>query len=371
MQKLKIDLKNNVDFLRISKLLKPYTNRAYLVGGCVRDALLGIGSDDFDIEIYDIKPDKFDILMQELGANGVGKSFFVYKYKNFDLALARYENKISKGHQGFDVRICHDEKDGARRRDFTINALMCNIFDFSFFDFFGGLNDLQNKIIRHIDEKSFIEDSLRVLRALYFSSRFDFSIDNSTLDLMKTMDITDLSRDRINMELYKIFSKSNLLKAYKGIQLLDLEEKIFFHRSKSKEFEKLLYTGQKYIHHEALFLYLYLNFFNFPIRKFFEKSKMKKELLKSCEQEFFSDKISDLELAKIALTRPLKEWLGLWDEERINQAKKMNLYDTKFQSKISAKDLLKEGFSGEKLGLELNKRKIKELKYYIEGINDE
>lgn len=365
MQKLKIDLKNDDNFLSIVNILKPYTKRAYFVGGCVRNALLGLPCDDYDIEIYDIEPKIFDELMQKLGANGVGKSFFVYKYKKFDLALARYENKISTGHRGFEVKVCNDEQEGAKRRDFTINALMVNIFDFKFLDFFNGLQDLQAKIIRHIDDKSFVEDSLRVLRGISFACRFDLTIARESLKLMQTMDISDLSKERINNELYKIFKTSRLNKAYEYFKILNLEEKIFFYQSHNKEFERLLEHSQKLICDEALYLYLYLNFFRINKEEFFKKTKLKKELLKKCEQGFILGKIDDFNLAKIALKIPLCKWLGLWDNERITQAKKINLYYHTFESKISANDLLKEGFNGKELGIELEKRRLQELKNYI------
>nr|WP_148308488.1 CCA tRNA nucleotidyltransferase [Campylobacter sp. RM16704] len=336
-----------------------------MVGGCVRNSFLNLTSDDYDIEIYDVHPELFDELMKKLGASGAGKSFFVYKYKKFDLALARYENKISKGHKGFEVKICNDEQEGARRRDFTINALMMNIFDFAFLDFFNGLKDLKAKTIRHIDDKSFIEDSLRVLRAISFACRFDLIIAKESLKLMQAMDISDLSKERINNELYKIFKTSRLDKAYEYFKILNLEEKIFFHKTQSIEFENLLKQSQEFIKDEALFLYLYLNFFHIDKDYFFKKMKLKKELLKKCDQEFILGKIDDFNLAKIALKKSLCKWLGLWSDERIIQAKKLNLYHHAFESKISANDLLKEGFSGKELGKELEKRKLQELKNYI------
>lgn len=105
MQISKISLKNNPDLQFIAEFLKPYTKRAYLVGGSVRDLFLGLKICDYDIELYDIKPKDFEKIMQKLGAQGFGKSFFVYKFKNYDLALARTENKISHGHKGLKFKF--------------------------------------------------------------------------------------------------------------------------------------------------------------------------------------------------------------------------------------------------------------------------
>ncbi|MBK1964064.1 CCA tRNA nucleotidyltransferase [Campylobacter novaezeelandiae] len=366
MQKLKINLKNNPDINFIVNFLKPYTKRAYLVGGSVRNLLLNLPLNDYDIELYDLTCHQFDEIMQKLGANGFGKSFFVYKYKNYDLALARYENKVSKGHRGFKVSICQVEKDGARRRDFTFNALMINIFNGEFLDFYGGYEDLKNKTIRHIDAKSFKEDSLRILRAIVFAARFNFIIAKESLELMREMDISDLNLERINTELYKFFKTENLALGYKYIQDLNLEEKIFFHNFNDNQFEKLLKNTREFIKDEALFLYLYLNYFKIDFNEFFKKSKLKKELLSKVKEEYFECEISDFELLKIALKKPLNSWLGLWDKERIKRAKKLKVYDKKIAINIDMNKIFKSNLNGKDLGELIQKEKEKELLKYLQ-----
>lgn len=368
MQKLKINLKNNPDIKFIANFLKPYTKRAYLVGGSVRNLLLGLPLNDYDIELYDLTCSQFDAIMQELGANGFGKNFFVYKYKNYDFALARYENKVSKGHRGFKVSICQVEKDGVKRRDFTFNALMINIFNGEFLDFYGGYNDLKNKIIRHIDPKSFKEDSLRILRAIVFAARFNFLIAKESLELMKDMDISDLNLERINAELYKFFKAENLALGYKYIQDLNLEEKIFYHSFSDNKFEKLLRSAREFIKDEALFLYLYLNYFKIDFNTFFKKTKLKKELLLKAKEEYFENKINNFELLKIALKRPLNSWLGLWDKERIAKAKKLQVYDKKIIINIDIDKFSKGNLSGKDLGRLIQKEKEKELLKYLQRI---
>ena len=115
--------------------LKPYTKRAYLVGGSVRDLCLDEALHDLDIEVYDIEPTVFDSLMQSVGAVGVGKSFFVYKLGNIDFSLPRVERKSGVGHAAFEVQVCQDEKEASRRRDFSVNAMMLNIFNGELLDF--------------------------------------------------------------------------------------------------------------------------------------------------------------------------------------------------------------------------------------------
>ena len=106
----------------------------------------------------------------------------------------------------FEVAYADDERVASLRRDFTVNAMMINIFDGSFLDFYGGERDLKRGILRHIDDEKFAEDSLRVLRAVQFSARLNFRIARDSLRLMKRLSISDLSRERINGELMKLLS---------------------------------------------------------------------------------------------------------------------------------------------------------------------
>lgn len=109
---------------------------------------------DIDIEVYDIDENKFVNLMEKLGAKGVGKSFFVYKFGNFDISLPRTESKISSGHKGFSVALTNNEKTASKRRDFTINSIMRNIFTGEILDFYGGTSDLLARILRVVDTKN-------------------------------------------------------------------------------------------------------------------------------------------------------------------------------------------------------------------------
>lgn len=343
------------------------------MGGCVRDMLLGLQITDFDIEIYDINPQKFDTLMKKLGANGFGKSFFVYKFKNYDLALARTENKVAAGHRGFEVSVCNDEKTGAKRRDFTINSMMINIFNDEFLDFYGGLSDLKARILRHIDDTSFAEDPLRVLRAVHFVARFNLKIAPASLNFMQNMPTNELSRDRINAELYKFFKAKNLKLGFEALQALNLEKAVFFADTKAHKkrefFLKMLENSRKFIKDEGLFLYLYLNFFDTNKKDFFKKTRLKKELLNAAKQPFFEDEISDFEMAKIALQMPLSQWLGLWSEKRVQKALKLGIYDKALKADIDISTLERQGLKGKALGESINALKTQWLKNYIKEKN--
>ena len=201
-----------------------------VVGGSVRDFFLNIPVKDYDIEIFGI--DSLDIIQKSLEKFGsvklVGKSFGVLTLRvneyDFDFALPRIEKKIGNSHQDFEVitNANLSFKEAAIRRDFTINAIGYDFFKQEFLDPFDGLKDLKNKIIKHITDKTFIEDSLRVYRAVQFASRFDFKIDESTKELCKQIVLNDelkyLAKERIYEEFKKLFLKSS--KPSIGFELL-------------------------------------------------------------------------------------------------------------------------------------------------------
>lgn len=199
--------------IQIAKKVKEVGGIAYFVGGYVRDSILDIPNKDIDIEIHGIKPEILKNILSELGdIQTIGNAFGIYNLKGYDLdiALPRKERCIGTGHKDFEVYV--DPYIGthaaARRRDFTINALMKNILTGEIVDEFNGLNDLKNHIIRHVDSSTFREDSLRVLRACQFAARFNFKIASETINLCKTMDLSTLPKERIAGEPSKALLKA-------------------------------------------------------------------------------------------------------------------------------------------------------------------
>ena len=191
------------------------------VGGCVRDAWLGNESLDIDIELYGVnEPLLLEELLKPFGKiNKVGKSFGVYKLRyqqyTIDLSLPRTENKSAPGHQGFDIQI-HNELDFAtasQRRDFTINAIGYNPITKTLLDPHGGIDDLRTKYLRCVNPHTFIEDPLRLLRAVQFAARFELTCDNELLSLCRDMiskgALEELPKERIFEEFKKLFLKSS------------------------------------------------------------------------------------------------------------------------------------------------------------------
>lgn len=191
-----------------------------LVGGFVRDYFFNLPNKDFDIELYGWNSlEKIINILEKYGnVNYVGKSFGVLTLRiedfDFDFALPRKEKKIGVNHQDYII-----ESDGflsyelaASRRDFTINSIGYDYFSKKFLDPYGGINDIKKRVLRHIDDKKFCEDSLRVYRAVQFTSRFALSIDSKTKELCKYMvknnECKYLPKERIYEEFKKLFLKS-------------------------------------------------------------------------------------------------------------------------------------------------------------------
>ena len=192
-----------------------------LVGGSVRDHFLNIPIKDYDVEIFGI--DSLEIIqncLQKYGSiKSVGKSFGVLTLRvndyDFDFSLPRIEKKVGNSHQDFNVTTNANLsfKEAALRRDFTINAIGYDFSKKEFLDPFDGIKDIKNRTIKHINDNTFVEDSLRVYRAVGFASRFDFKIEEKTKELCKQIvlknELEYLPKERIYEEFKKLFLKSS------------------------------------------------------------------------------------------------------------------------------------------------------------------
>ena len=182
--------------------------RVYYVGGCVRDALMGRESKDYDVEVHGLSPAALEAILDTLGERiAIGESFGVYALRGcgVDIAMPRREHLRGRGHRDFDVFVDPDlgVREAARRRDFTVNAMLRDVLTDELIDPFRGRRDLKRGILRHVDDQTFPEDPLRVLRAAQFSARLGLRIAKETVALCSTMDLTALARERVMLELEK------------------------------------------------------------------------------------------------------------------------------------------------------------------------
>jgi tRNA nucleotidyltransferase (CCA-adding enzyme) len=196
----------------------PELERAYLVGGCVRDWLLGIKNKDYDIEVFGLE---YETLARALSRWGkvdlVGRSFGVVKLTLpnrhiYDFSIPRRDSKTAPGHKGFQVSFDSTltPEEAAARRDYTINSLMFDPRSNELLDFFGGRNDLENRVLRHTSA-AFPEDPLRVLRGMQFAARFELTAAEETTALARSIKSTygELAKERVREEWFKWAEKSS------------------------------------------------------------------------------------------------------------------------------------------------------------------
>ena len=185
--------------------------RPLLVGGAVRDALLGLEPKDFDVEVYGTSYDRLaDFLVPYGRVDLVGKSFGVVKLSaetaTVDFSIPRRESKIGPHHRGFQATF--DEsitpREAASRRDFTINAIAFDPIRGQVLDFFGGQEDLKNHVLR-ATSAAFSEDPLRVLRGMQFACRFDLTVEPATAEMCRSIAVeySSLARERVAEEFMK------------------------------------------------------------------------------------------------------------------------------------------------------------------------
>ena len=198
---------------KIAQLVAQQGGRAYYVGGYVRDALLHQENKDIDIEIHGVTPQTLKDILDSLGQRmTIGESFGIFGLKGFSLDIAMPRKEEARGHGHKDFEIFVDPFIGttaaARRRDFTINALMQDVLTGEIVDPFGGVEDLRAGVLRHVNDLSFAEDPLRVLRGAQFTARLGFRVAEETIALCRTMQLQHLPKERVEGELKKALLKA-------------------------------------------------------------------------------------------------------------------------------------------------------------------
>ena len=192
--------------------------RAYVVGGFVRDMVMGIASKDMDIEVYGVSPEVLQDLLAGMfpRLDVVGVSFGVLKVfledgGEIDISLPRREQKQGRGHKGFyiDADPALGVAEATRRRDFTMNAILYDPLTREYVDPFSGVRDIADGVLRVVDAATFVEDPLRVLRAVQFVGRFGLRLDGVSRELLIDMvdrgELAELSAERVTTELEKLF----------------------------------------------------------------------------------------------------------------------------------------------------------------------
>lgn len=198
--------------LNLSRVISEAGGRALLAGGCVRDRLMGRQPKDWDLEVYRVAPEHLREILEQFGpVNAVGEAFTVYKLgPELDVSLPRRERKSGRGHRGFVIEGDPEMSvaSATRRRDFSMNAILQDPLTGEIIDPFGGRRDIEAGVIRAVAAETFVEDSLRVLRAAQFAARFEFEIEPATVALCRTIDLSDLPAERIWGEMEKLLLRA-------------------------------------------------------------------------------------------------------------------------------------------------------------------
>ena len=212
----------NKAVIEVAELVKKAGGRALLVGGCVRDHLLGGAPKDFDIEVYGLSPETLkSTLAKKFDLNLVGASFGVIKLHghDIDVALPRRETKLGEGHRAFEIE--YDPhlpiEEASARRDFTVNAIYMDPLTGEVIDPWNGRADLERGILRHVSEH-FREDPLRVLRGMQFVARFDLTAAPETVAVCRSMTPEGLAQERLMGEWSKLLLQGKRIS--KGLNFL-------------------------------------------------------------------------------------------------------------------------------------------------------
>lgn len=204
--------------VRLCEALREAGGRPFVVGGAVRDSLLGLPLKDFDVEVFGLPAERTRAVLAGLGTlNTVGEAFTVFKLSGLagvegdvDVSLPRRDSKWGPGHRGIAVQgdpgLSIEE--AARRRDFTVNALLFDPFTHEVLDPYGGRADLQARLLRAVDLASFGEDPLRALRAVQMAARFELEVEPATARLCASLPLRELPAERVFGEIEKLLLKA-------------------------------------------------------------------------------------------------------------------------------------------------------------------
>lgn len=217
MAQLKLDLPAGLGALLAG--LRAAGGRPYIVGGAVRDALLGLPLKDYDVEVHGLPADALTRVAERLGSvDAVGQAFTVLKVSGLqgvggavDVALPRRDSKVGPGHRGIvahgDPHLAIDE--AARRRDFTLNAMLFDPATGELLDPHGGRRDLEARVLRAVDARTFADDPLRALRGVQLAARFELTVEPTTAALCASMPLRELPAERVWGELEKLLLQAH------------------------------------------------------------------------------------------------------------------------------------------------------------------
>lgn len=242
---MKIQMPEDVKY--ILEKLNSAGHEAYAVGGCVRDSILGRVPDDWDITTS-AKPEETKALFPRTIDTGIqhGTVTVMCNHVGYEVTTYRIDGEYEDSRHPKEVIFTSDLLEDLKRRDFTINAMAYNHLDGGLVDAFGGIEDMENKVIRCVGNPihRFEEDALRMMRAVRFSAQLGYEIEEETKSAIRILsgNLANISAERIQVELVKLLVSNHpdyLRTAYETGMT-----KVFF-----PEFDKAIETKQNNPHH--------------------------------------------------------------------------------------------------------------------------
>jgi poly(A) polymerase len=226
--------------IRIARTLREHGHSAYLVGGCVRDLLLGREPADYDVTTS-ATPDEVMRIFPETYAVGAQFGVVLVPVRKdtpegapdnyaIEVATFRSDGAYSDGRHPDEVQFSKDARMDVQRRDFTINGMLLDPDSAEILDFVGGREDLERGVVRTIGEphQRFTEDKLRMLRAVRFAARFGYTIDAQTFAAIRDLadKIRQVSRERVRDEILKMLTEGHARRAFELLDETNLLEQV-------------------------------------------------------------------------------------------------------------------------------------------------
>jgi tRNA nucleotidyltransferase (CCA-adding enzyme) len=215
---VRLELTLPAGLVALLEALRAAGGRPLLVGGAVRDALLGLPLEDYDVEVYGLSAETLMRVLARVGSvDAVGQAFTVLKVSGLagvsgavDVSLPRRDSKVGPGHRGIaaqgDPHLPIEE--ATRRRDFTLNALLADPATGELIDPHGGRRDLEARVLRAVDARTFGDDPLRALRAVQLAARFELRVEAQTAELCASMPLGELPAERVWGEIEKLLLRA-------------------------------------------------------------------------------------------------------------------------------------------------------------------
>jgi len=244
------NLHNNLfKYFNLLSILHLHGGVPIFVGGCIRDSIMQLKTNDYDLEVHCITQDHLNNILNknEIKYAHVGKIFGVFKIEylntSIDISMPRNEKSTGLKHTDFkvDFKRYMSYKQAAKRRDFTINSIGYMPIYRVILDPLNGINDIQKGVIKMANEKTFLEDPLRIMRAIYFACKLSFKIDENLLKYInENIEILiNLSNTRIQKEIYKILLTNNIKFAIDYLSQYKLDCLIIFHILKQFSYNQI------------------------------------------------------------------------------------------------------------------------------------